>query len=79
MLIELRFDVFISTYISTSISIARLVTTLKKSQLEGKLIEFFPSTNRTAEKMTQHFEEAGGLEDLVKWQVGVMLCFAMLL
>lgn len=45
--------------------IPTLITALKKGQLEGRLMEFFPMNKRTEENLKKTFSERG-LDDIVK-------------
>jgi len=45
--------------------IPTLITALKKGQLEGRLMDFFPMNKRTEENLKSTFSERG-LEDIVK-------------
>lgn len=64
---------FITQLFTTWLAVAQIgqiSVALRKGGLDQKLDLFFPQNKRTVMAITDHFNEAGGLDDLVKWFVG---------
>eukprot|EP00039_Didymoeca_costata_P018342 m.333082 g.333082 ORF g.333082 m.333082 type:complete len:416 (+) comp17065_c0_seq1:84-1331(+) len=57
------------TWLKTA-SIQQVSSALRKGGIDQKMELFFPQGQRTVSAITEHFKQAGGLDELIKWYIG---------